>query len=288
MARFKLVLAFFALMVMSAGVAYAAYFFQKYVRPQQEVEIQIAGKSDEKKPDLGKKHYDQAIKFIKEGELLSARNRLQYMLEIYPESPTMPEAKRVLGEVNLDLIISKIPMEGKSQYRVKPGDALSRIASNNKTTIDYIMRANSKTRTLIYPKEELTVFDLNGSVVIDLDGATLTIMDGEKFIKEYQIHDVNLPSQFPTSSVNTTISSKVAKHGGRVLKFTDTNYLNSQKWIRSGRNGLIIRQYIPEDQLDEGAPKPYGVMLSSEDMEELFTILRHGSSVKVLARAKKK
>lgn len=291
MARFKLVLAFFALMVMTAGVAGAAYYWQKYVRPQKVVEVKISGKTTEPKPDLGRKHYVKAVDFINEGELISARNQLQYMLDIYPESPTIPEAKRVLGEVNLDLIVSKIPLEGKTTYKVKSGDALSRIARNSKTTIDYIMRANAKTTTMIYAKEDLTVFDLTCGMVIDMDNMTLTVTDGENqelFIKEYKILDINLPSQFPRTEIKTTISSKVANHNGRVITFMDSNYLNSLKWIRTGRNGLFIRQFVPEDQLAEGAPKPYGVMVAREDLEELFTIIRNSSSVKVLARTKKK
>ena len=287
MARLKLVLAFFALMILTAGVACAAYYYQKFVKPQQEVEIKISGKVKEERPDLGKKHYVRALGYIDEGELISARNELQYMLDIYPESPTIPEAKRVLGEINLDLIISKIPIEGKVEYKVKRGDALSTIARKNKTTIDYIMRANSKTTTLIYPNEDLTVFNLACSAEIDLDNSTLTIRDGERFIKEYNILEVNLPGQFP-NSVSTTISSKVAYLDGKTLKFTDSHYLDAMKWIRTGRTGLFIRQVLPDGQIEEGKPKPYGVMVDKADMEEIFTVLRHGSTIKVLPKAKKK
>lgn len=282
MARFKLVLAFFALMILTAGVAWAAYYWQKYVQPEKQVVVQITGKSPEEKPDLGKKHYDRAIAFIEEGELISARNELQYMLEIYPESPTITEAKRVLGEVNLDLMFSKVPMERKSEYHVKSGDAWIVIARRNKTTYDYIMRANAKTNTLIYKDEDLTVYDLSDcSTEIDLEDKTLTVKESDKFIKEYKIVDYNLPSHFP-SSTSTTISEKVAWHDGRSVNFMNTQYLRSKKWIRTGKMGLFIRQELDEDELEEGASKPYGVMVAKTDMEELFTILRGGSAVKVL------
>lgn len=283
MARFKLVLAFFALMILTAGVAGAAYYWQKYVQPQKEVEIKISGEApEEEKPDLGRKHYERAIAFIDEGELLSARNELQYMLDIYPESPTITEAKRVLGEVNLDLMLSKIPMEGKSEYSVKSGDAWSVIARRSKTTFDYIMRANAKTNTLIYKAEVLTVFDLsNCETEIDLTAKTLTVKEGERFIKEYEILDHNLPSHFP-SSTSTTISEKVAWHDGRSVNFMSNNYLHSRKWIRTGKMGLFIRQFLEEGELEEGADKPYGVMVAKTDMAELFTILRGGSKVRVL------
>lgn len=284
MARLKLVLAFFALMILTAGVAGAAYYWKKYVKPEKEVAIVIEQKDErpEEKPDLGKKHYDRAIDFLKEGELLSARNELQYLLDIYPESPTMPEAKRALGEVNLDLLISKIPMEGKTEYKVKRGDAWITIARRSKTTIDYIMRANAKTTTFIYPNEDLTVIDLTDfGIEIELGRKSLTVKQGEKFIKEYPILDQHLPSSFP-SSVSATISEKVAWYNGRPISFTDTNYFHSQKWIRTSRNGLFIRQHTEEDEVEESANRPYGVMVAGSDLEELFTIMRGGASVKVL------
>lgn len=282
MARLKLVLAFFALMILTAGVAGAAYYWQKYVQPRKEVVETIANKNPEEKPDLGKKHYDRAIAFIDDGELLSARNELQYMLEIYPESPTIVEAKRVLGELNLDLMLSKIPMERKAEYNVKSGDAWSVVARRAKTTYDYIMRANAKTNTLIYKAEVLTVYDLSEcETEIDLEAKTLTVKEGENFIKEYKILDKNLPSRFP-SGASTTISEKVAWHGGRSVNFMSNNYLRSKKWIRTGKMGLFIRQFVEKDELEEDATKPYGVMVAKTDMEELFTILRNGSKVKVL------
>ena len=281
MARLRLVLAFFALMILTAGVAGAAYYWQKYIRPQQQVEVQIAAK-EEQKPDLGKKHYRKAIEFIEQGELLSARNELTYMLEIYPESPTIPEAKRVLGELNLDLMISKIPLDGKSEYKVKRGDALVRIARNYNTTIDYIMRANAKTTTLIYPNEELTVLDLKCSAEVNLKEATLTLREGDRFIKEYKILDQNLPNHFPAST-SATISEKVAWHDGRSVNFMNANYLRSRKWIRTSRSGLFIHQLLDEEEVEEGANRLYGVMVAKTDMEELFTILRGGSAIRVIS-----
>ncbi|MDF1812971.1 MAG: LysM peptidoglycan-binding domain-containing protein [Verrucomicrobiales bacterium] len=282
MARLKLVLAFFALMILTAGVAGAAYYWQKYVQPQKEVVETIANKDPETKPDLGRKHYDRALAFIDEGELISARNELQYMLEIYPESPTITEAKRVLGELNLDLIFSKIPMEKKSEYHVKSGDAWSVVARRNKTTFDYIMRANGKTTTLIYKGEDLLVYDFSDcEAEIDLDAKTLTVKEGGKFIKEYKILDHNLPSHFP-SKTSTSISEKVAWFKDGSVNFMSSNYLHSRKWIRTGKMGLFIRQQLDEDEVEEGDTKPYGVMVAKTDMEELFSILRGGSKVSVL------
>ena len=90
MARFKIVLAFFAILSLLATVVLLAFIWQKFIVPQNKVEMKLSGASSNPKPDLGRKHYTKAISFIKEGELISARNELQYMLDIYSDSATLP------------------------------------------------------------------------------------------------------------------------------------------------------------------------------------------------------
>ena len=46
--------------------------------------------------------------------------------------------------------------------------------------------------------------------------------------------------------------------------------------------GRSTPQKLDEEEVEEGATKPYGIMVAKADMEELFTILRGGSPVKVL------
>ncbi len=281
MARLKFLLAFFALLICAAGVAGAYYYWTKYAQPEISVTRQIAGDGAVKrqKPDLGKRHYDAAVALLTEGELVSARDRLLYLMQYYPESKTFADAKRVAGEVNLDLLISPIPRPEKVQHVVRRGEALITIARRSNTTIDYIMRANGKTTALIYPDEELIVYPLNYRVEISLEAGTLTVFDGRNFFKEYGIVNVNLPPEV-AGTVVTTISEKVAWDVDRPVNFTDANYLNCSKWIRTGKIGLFIREYSPE-RTGAGAA-PFGVMVEKSDMEELFTILRVGTEVKLV------
>lgn len=281
MARFKFFLAFIALVICAAGAAGAWFYWKKVMQPDIAVTRHISGKGEQtlEKPDLGKRHFDAAIKLLQDGELLSARDRLLYLMQYFPESKTYDEAKRIVGEVNLDLLISKIPLKGKGEHTVKRGEALVTIARRNETTIDYIMRTNGKTTEFIYPDEVLTVFPLKFNVEISLDKGTVTVLDEEQFFKEYEIVDKHLPPDM-RAPVATTVSEKVAWYVDRPVNFTDENYLNCSKWVRTGKIGLFIRQQVKDS--DEGGSKPFGVMLAKADMEELFTILRVGANVNLV------
>lgn len=280
MARIKFLLAFFALLICAGGVVGAYFFWKKFAQPEINVTRRIEGKAEvqRERPDLGKRHFDAAVELLKEGELVSARDRLLYLMQYFPESATHGEAKRIVGEINMDLLLSKIPMEGKTTHNVRRGEALLTIARRAGTTIDYIMRVNAKTTALIYPDEELTVFPLEYRAEIDLENGKVTVFDGENFFKEYDIVDTHLPPGL-TAPVTTTISEKVAWHIDRPINFTDENYLNCSKWVRTGKIGLFIRQ---DDSGKSGDSRPYGVMVAKSDMEELFTILRGGSKVNLV------
>ncbi len=189
MARFKFLLAFLALLICAAGVSGAYYYWKKFAQPELLVNRHLEGGAGQKeKPDLGKRHFDDALGLVEQGELVSARDRLLYLMDYYPESQTYGEARRITGEINLDLLISKIPQPGKTLHVVRRGEALVTIARRSSTTIDYIMRANGKTTALIYPDEELTVYPLEFHVEIDLEAWLITVLSDETFFKEYQVH----------------------------------------------------------------------------------------------------
>jgi len=280
MARFKFLLAFLALLVCATGVGGAYFYWKKFAEPDIQVSRRIEGESLEpgERPDLGKRHFDEAVLLLEEGELLSARDRLLYLMDYFPESEMSEDARRIVGEINLDLLLSRIPLPGKGEHTVRSGEALVTIARRHDTTIDYIMRANAKTTALIYPNEVLTVFPLNYRVEIDLEAGVVTVFDGETFFKHYPIVDRNLP---PTLSapVSTSVSEKVAWHRDRPINFADANYLDCSKWIRTEKIGLFIRGVDDSSERDSRA---FGVMVAQTDMEELFTILRVGTEVKLV------
>lgn len=278
MARFKFLLAFLALLVCGGGVAGAYVYWKKFAQPEWVVNRHISGKGGAlERPDLGRRHFDAALALLGKGELISARDRLLYLMRYFPESATCAEAKRIVGEVNLDLLLSRIPIPGKIDHKVRRGEALVTIAGRNQTTIDYIMRANGKTSEFIFPDEVLTVYPLNFRVEIDLKAGTVTVFDGDAFFKEYAILDRNLPADM-RAPVATTVSERVAWRGDEPVNFTHPGYMGCAKWIRTGKIGLFLRQADPGRD-GGGESRPFGVMVANPDLEELYTILRVGSKV---------
>lgn len=302
MARIKLVLAFFALVILCAGVLVAAWFYKNIVAP----ELAIVEKIEERRtapkqdlpppPDLGKRQFAKAVDLLKDGELQAAREQLYYVMQYYPDSATFDVAKRIVGEINIDLLLSEIPIDGKTEYVVKRGDSLLAIAKNSKCTIDYIIRTNRRTTTTIFPGDRLTVFPLDQfSMIIDMTNEVVRVEHDGRLFKEYAVKKMNLPS-IVRAPVSTTVSDKVAWGDKGRLNFEQMGYLGANKWISTNKKGLLIRASrdlvsvsAPAQKdtgVDSAAASPsgqdFGVMLDQADIEELFAYVRGGMPVRLV------
>ncbi len=290
MARLKLLLAFLSLVILAAGVVGVVYYWKNYLRPNWEVTREFeaggGGKDGRELPDLGLRDFAAAEDLLVAGEPLAARDRLLYLLSFYPESKSVPQAKEIIGEINLDLLLSRAPLPGKGEHVVKSGDLLAPIARKYQTSINYMMRAGGRTNHVIYPGDRLVVYPLNFKLRISLGKKTISIHTPEEdqFFKEYQIQEINLPKNLKAPA-STKIADMVAWHDGKMVNFESIHYFEANKWIRTGLTGLFIRPHQPESGKKSGDDSaseensPFGLMVDPADLEEMFTYLRPSNAV---------
>lgn len=296
MARVRLLLAFFALVVLAAGVFGVAYYWKNYLRPNWEVTREIEGQGGaqgkRELPDLGWREFEAAQALLIDGELAAARDRLHYLMEYYPDSKAFNDAKHIIGEINLDLLLSPAPMPGKEEHVIKSGDLLAPLARKYQTSINYMMRAGGRTNHLIHPGDRLTVYPLNFRLRISLGQQTITVLtpsDG-KFFKDYDIRAVNLPPALkPPASAK--VAEMVAWHDGRAVTIESPDYFDAEKWIRTDKIGLFIRSFDADDATPstpsgasggEPAASPFGVKIDRADLEELFSFIRPSNPVELV------
>ena len=73
--------------------------------------------------DPGEKTFQKAHELLAMGKLPEAREKLTAIVNVYPSSSSAPAARRIVGEINLDEILSTSHMEGKKIHVVKRGDS---------------------------------------------------------------------------------------------------------------------------------------------------------------------
>ena len=145
-----------------------------------------------------------------------ARGALTAFLERYPTGPHAEEAKDLLGEVNLSILLSRYPAPGKTEYIVKKGDVIARVAAKMKSPPELIMRMNNMSRTMLHIGDRLMISHPEFSLFLQRNERTLVLLDRGQFFKRYHILNVKLLMRQPPK-ISTHVAEIIAwKNGKRV------------------------------------------------------------------------
>jgi LysM domain len=298
--RFKIVIFFLAVAFLAGTFLTAKWYIENIDRPEIEAQAALQKREAQSKkgkgPDPGLAVFDKAIDLIREKELEPARERLTYITKIYRDSQRYADARRVLGEMNIDRLFSRNPMPGKYDYTVKRGDSLLGIAKGSATTIPFLIRLNNMTGSTLQPGDHLVCQPLDFQVELAISERRLTLGQRDAatkafvYFKDYQLTDVNLPSHaMPRKPSETKISQKIAmievNGQDKTIQDSDPRYPFSRKAIATqgkvqGRAGFMLRPMSARPMSEEekrasgGEDINYGLFLADADLEELHTILR--------------
>ncbi len=305
--QLKLLLFLIVLGITLGCMATAYYIYDKILKPEKAIQQEIASiKKVDIRIDPGAKRFEVAVDQIKEGRINEGREALYKILQQFQDSATCQEAKRIIGEINLDELFSISHKTGKKDYIVQPGDSLALIANKQGTNMDMIVRLNGLMSTTLQPGDHLTLVPLDFSVVVDVSTRTVTLRrkigDKEYFFKEYAAKDLHLPPGMKVPA-EMEIKGKSAVAEGKQVLSTDPRYVDSEKWLPGSRAGVVMRtvpvkkavpapeapdpkskkggkaEKAPTADLDVDDGPETGVFLDRPDLEELFALVRNGSKL---------
>jgi hypothetical protein len=225
--------------------------------------------------DPGERVFQKAHELLAMGKMNEAREKLTSIVNVFPSSSSAPVARRIVGEMNLDELLSASHREGKQIHTVKRGNSFLSIAGEYKTSIDCIMYLNSMMELKnIQPGEELLVMPLNFRLLIEPQRKLLSIWDGGRFLREYSIIGLNTVGKLPSGS--TTISAKSAVLSGHPVPPQSKDYRGAEKVIQAGKPPFQIR-----GAAESAEALPNGIILRSQDMEEISLLTRIGNEVEI-------
>lgn len=226
--------------------------------------------------DPGEKTFQKAHELLALGRIDEARKKLASIVNIYPTSPSAPAARRIIGEINLDEILSNSVMDGKQVHEVRRGDSLLGIASKYRTTIDCVIQINSIMKPpRLQPGRKLIVMPLDFRVLVEPRRGTVSLWDQGRFIRDYQVLHWGKGAKTARSG---KITAKHAELGGRRMQPESAGFRAADKAIVIGKSALQIRAW--QDDGDEDIPAAT-ILLQPADMEELALLTRVGNEVEI-------
>src|SRR5712691_2086868 len=201
----KWLLALILALLIFGGAAFVSYnivFKQEIaVRHEQRGEIVAAPT-----PDISLPEFQTAAKLRQEGKLIEARDALGAFIQKYPAGLHVEEAKDLLGEINIDILLSRTPSPEKEEYVVKSGDVLQKIAHKVKSTPELIMRMNNLSGTMLHIGEHLLISHPDFSIVIQRKPKLIVLLDHGAFFKQYHVQEEKLSPRQPPK-----VTTKVAE-----------------------------------------------------------------------------
>lgn len=247
MSRLKILLFIFVVTLAGAVIAGTYWVYTRVMGHDQVVQKEIRQLEGRKSapPDPGLKRFDHAVEVLKSGDLTAAHDAFYDLLWHFPESAKAREARRIVGEMNMDALFSHDLGGDKKEYTVQPRDALNLIAKKNQMTVACLLRANGMMSTMLQPGDHLMVFPLDFEILVSIGAKTLTLLHNDRFFKDYAVLEVRmLPGmRIPaaTGKLELPIKEEAAWVEGKRVVPTDPRFNDADKWLITSKVGFNIR-----------------------------------------------
>src|SRR5438128_153225 len=263
----------------------AAWFgYNTFVK--EEIEVKKEQRGEVTPPpvvDVSLPEFEAAVKLRQDGKLAEARDALVAFIQKYPSAKHLDEARDMLGEVNIEILLSRSPSPEKIEYVVKPGDVLAKISRKLKTTPELIMRMNNMSGTMLHIGEHLLISHPDFAIVIQRKANLVVLLNRGAFFKQYRVREAKLPAKQP-AKITTKVAETMAWKGGKRVGLGSKEYLASTKWVRIA-GAAAYTLYSVSDAAHsnlEQPPPPVGLGLAATDLEELSSLVKNGTPVTII------
>src|SRR5215472_6538097 len=250
----------------------AAWFgYNTFVK--EEIEVKKEQRGEVTPPpavDVSLPDFQAAVKLRQDGKLAEARDAFMSLIQKYPTGKHLDEARDLLGEVNTEILLSRYPSPEKTEYIVKSGDVLAKIARKLKTTPELIMRMNNMSGTMLHIGEHLLISHPDFSLLIQPKAKLVVLLNHGRFFKQYHVQEVKLPAKQPYK-ITAKVAETMAWKNGKRVGLGTKEYASSTRWIRLTGAAAHMIYSMPDSahpNLDQ-PPPPTGLGLAASDVEEL-------------------
>ena len=263
----------------------AAWFgYNSFVKEEIAVKKEQRGEvTPAPAPDISLPEFQAAAQLRQEGKQAEARDALVALIQKYPAGLHVEEAKDLLGEINVDILLSRYPSPEKTEYVVKSGDVLAKISRKLKTTPELIMRMNNMSGTMLHIGEHLLISHPDFSIVIQRKANLVVLLNHGAFFKQYHVREAKLSPKQP-SKITAKVAETMAWKDGKRIGLGSKDYIGSTRWIRLAGASAYTLYSMPDSahpNLDQ-PPPPVGLGLAASDVEELSSLVNSRTPVTII------
>ena len=217
----------------------------------------------------------QAQEKEKAGDLIAARSLYKKVFLSISNSEDLEKIKNEIENLNIKILFSPLIDENSTEYTIKPGDSLSKIAKKFYTTVSLLKKSNNLKTDVIRAGDKIKVPKVKFYIIVDKTQNRLFLKKDDEIFKSYIVSTgKNNSTPVGEFSVVNKLRNPVwyNKNIGAIIPASSPdNYLGS-RWLGLDIKGYGIHGTTDLDKLGKQITKGC-IRMSNRDVEELFDIV---------------
>ncbi|MBP7830209.1 MAG: L,D-transpeptidase family protein [Kiritimatiellae bacterium] len=216
-------------------------------------------------------------------KLVEARDTAWQTLDQSSNEVARTGAEALLGEVNIELLMSPRMMPEKEEYVVVSGDSLDKLRKKFGTTVEVIRRGNRIPGDVIRAGDRFRIFKGRFTIEVSKTRNDLVVRMNDRFFKRYRVGT----GEFGKTPVGDfVIKEKIAqptwwRPDGKPIPFGDPENVLGTHWLSLDIPGYGIHGTWEPDTIGKQASAGCIRLLNAE-VEELFNLVPEGTPVRIV------
>ncbi|MBN2830917.1 MAG: L,D-transpeptidase family protein [Candidatus Omnitrophica bacterium] len=216
------------------------------------------------------------------GDLKGIKGIYQQLVRDFPNSGEVMAWQKKIDDINIKLLFSNAIDSRGILYEIKPGDTLSKIAREFKTTIELIKKSNNLQSDNIIPGRKIKVWVKPFSILVYKSQNILILKSDEEIIKTY-IVSTGKDNSTPvgTFKITSKLENPTWFKAGAVVPPQSPENILGTRWMgidlpSYGIHGTTESKSLGQ-QVTQGC-----VRMSNPDVEDLYAIVPVGTEVVIV------
>lgn len=216
------------------------------------------------------------------GRLFEAKAVLTRLIAEFPASSDVLSWQKKAEQINIALLFSPTPTPKSTIYTIRPGDTLTKIARQFKTTPELIKKSNDLKDDRIIPGRKIKVWDAPFSIVVDKSQNVLLLKSEEEVIKTYTVSTgANNCTPVGTFKIVNKLPNPTWFKTGAVIAPDSPQNILGTRWLGFNISGYGIHGTTEPQSLGRQVTEGC-VRMANADVEELYTIVPEGTEVTIV------
>lgn len=224
----------------------------------------------------------QAKEYESKQDLLAAKGVYQKLINEFPNASDVMIWQKKIEDINIRLLFSPTITAKSVLYEIKPGDTLTKIAKEFKTTTDLLKKSNNFADDRIIPGKRIKVWTAPFSILVDKSQNTLILKSDEEVIKTYTVSTGKNNSTPPGNfKITTKLLNPTWFKAGTVVPASSPENILGTRWLGFDLPGYGIHGTTDPKSLGKQVTQGC-VRMSNSDVEELYSIVPMETEVSIV------